>query len=138
MLKKMVSALALTLVSATAALAANYIDPPALKKMLDQKQEVILVDIQPADDFADQHLPGAIETDAFPAKTAAQKARMDKSLPAIMASHAPVVVICPSGKTGAENGYAYLMTKGVPEPRLLILKGGMNGWPYDQMVVKGR
>ena len=138
MLKRTVLSVVFTLFFTSVALAANYIEPPALKKVLDEKQQVILVDIQPADDFADQHLPGAIETDAFPAKSDAQKARMDKALPAIMASHAPVVVICPSGKTGAENGYAYLMTKGVPEPRLLILKGGMNGWPYDQMVVKGR
>ncbi|MBV5339838.1 MAG: rhodanese-like domain-containing protein [Deltaproteobacteria bacterium] len=138
MFKRIVLTLALTLLSATAALAANYIEPQELKELLDKKSEVILVDIQPAADFEKQHLPGSIETNAFPAAKDEEKARLDKALTVIKASKAPVVVVCPRGKTGAKNSYNYLESKGVPEERMQILEDGIAGWPYKEMFVKGR
>lgn len=138
MFKRMVLTLSLTLLLATQALAANYIESDELKLMLEQKQELILVDIQPAADFKKQHLTGSIETNAFPAKTAEEKARLDKVLPLISQSKAPVIVICPRGKTGAKNSYDYLLSKGVPEERMRILEGGIAGWEFEQLLVKDR
>ena len=138
MLKKLVLTLALTLIAATAAWAANYIEPQELKKLMDQKKPVILVDIQPAADFEKQHLPGSIETNAFPAAKDAEKARLDKTLTVIKASQDPVVVICPSGRTGAKNSYNYLESKGVSADRMQILEGGIHEWPYKELFVKGR
>lgn len=138
MLKRMVLTLTLTLLSAGSALAANFIEAEELKKMIDQKQELILVDIQPAADFEKQHLPGSIETNAFPAKTAEEKTRLDKVLPIINQSKAPVIVICPRGKSGAKNSYDYLHSKGVSEERMKILEDGIAGWEFEKMFVKGR
>lgn len=138
MFKKLALSLALTLVSATVALAANYIEPQELKELLDKKQPIILVDIQPAADFEKQHLPGSIETNAFPAKTDEEKVRLDKSLAIIKASKDPVVVVCPRGKSGAKNSYEYLESKGVSEDRMTILEGGIYEWPYKELFVKGR
>ena len=45
MFKKTALSLALTLVAAGTALAANYIEPPQLKEIMDQKKPVVLVDI---------------------------------------------------------------------------------------------
>ena len=138
MLKRIALSLAFTLLAAGPALATNYITPANLKKMLDAKQEVILVDIQPADQFEKHHLPGSIETNAFPDKSDEEKARLDKTLPVINGSKAPVTVLCPRGKSGAKNSYDYLQSKGVPENRLQILEGGIADWPYNEMFVKGR
>lgn len=138
MFKKLALTLILTLVTATAALAANYIEPQELKELLDKKQPVILVDIQPAADFEKHHLAGAIETNAFPAKTDEEKKRLDKTLPIIKASKAPVVVICPRGKSGAKNSYEYLVSQGISEDRMQILEGGVYEWPYADLFVKGR
>jgi len=138
MFKKIALSLAFTLLFAAPALATNYITAPKLKKMLDEKQEVILVDIQPADQFEKHHLPGSIETNAFPAKSNEEKARLDKALAIINASKAPVTVLCPRGKSGAKNSYDYLQSKGVDEKRLQILEGGIADWPYGEMFVKGR
>lgn len=138
MIKKLALTLALTLVSATAALAANYIEPQELKELLDKKKPVILVDIQPAADFEKQHLPGSIETNAFPAKSADEKKRLDKTLPVIKTSKDPVVVVCPRGKSGAKNSYEYIVSQGVPEDRMTILEGGIAEWPYKELFVKGR
>jgi len=138
MLKRIALSLALTLLAAGPALATNYITPAKLKKMLDAKQEVIMVDIQPVADFAKQHLPGSIETNAFPAKSDEEKARLDKALPVINGSKAQVIVLCPRGKSGAKNSYDYLQSKGVVENRLQILEGGIADWPYTEMFVKGR
>ena len=138
MLKKVVLSLSLILVSATAALAANYIDPAELKELLDKKKPVIMVDIQPAADFEKQHLAGSIETNAFPAKTVEEKKRLDKALLIIKASTAPVVVICPRGKSGAKNSYEYIVSQGVSEDRMQILDGGITVWPYKELFVKGQ
>ena len=138
MLKRIALSLAFTLLTAAPALATNYITPANLKKMLDAKQEVIMVDIQPAADFAKQHLPGSIETNAFPAKSDEEKGRLNKALPVINGSKAQVIVLCPRGKSGAKNSYDYLQSKGVVENRLQILEGGIADWPYGEMFVKGR
>ena len=138
MLKKIALSFALILASATIALAANYIEPQELKELLDKKKPVILVDIQPAADFEKQHLPGSIETNAFPAKTDEEKARLDKALAVIKASKDPVVVVCPRGKSGAKNSYTYLESKGISEDRMTILEGGIHEWPYKELFVKGR
>lgn len=97
-----------------------------------------MVDIQPAADFTKQHLPGSIETNAFPGKSDEEKARLDKALPTINTSKAQVIVLCPRGKGGAKNSYDYLQSKGVPENRLQILEGGIADWPFAEMFVKGR
>jgi len=138
MLKKIALSLVLSIASATVALAANYIEPQELKELLDKKKPVILVDIQPAADFEKQHLPGSIETNAFPAKTDEEKARLDKALAIIKTSKDPVVVVCPRGKSGAKNSYNYLESKGISEDRMQILEGGIHEWPYKELFVKGR
>jgi len=138
MLKKIALSLVLSIASATVALAANYIEPQELKELLDKKKPVILVDIQPAADFEKQHLPGSIETNAFPAKTDEEKARLDKALAVIKTSKDPVVVVCPRGKSGAKNSYNYLESKGISEDRMQILEGGIHEWPYKELFVKGR
>lgn len=138
MLKKIALFFVLSIASATVALAANYIEPQELKELFDKKKPVILVDIQPETDFEVQHLPGSIETNAFPAKTDEEKARLDKALTVIKASKDPVVVVCPRGKSGAKNSYQYLESKGVPEDRMQILEGGIAEWPFKELFVKGR
>ena len=138
MMKRMVLTLTFSLLTAANALAANFIESEDLKKLIDQKQELILVDIQPAADFEKHHLPGSIKTNAFPAKTVEEKARLDKVLPIISQSKAPVIVICPRGKSGAKNSYDYLLSKGVPEDRMKILEDGIHGWEFETMFVKGR
>lgn len=138
MFKKSALLLVMFLLSSTVALAANILEQDELKNMLDNNQPVILVDIQPAADFEKQHLPGSIETNAFPAKTAAEKARLDKALAIIEASADPVVILCPRGKSGAKNSYDYFLSKGVPEERLSILEDGVLGWPFEEMFVTGR
>jgi rhodanese-related sulfurtransferase len=137
MIKKLIIT-ALLLTHASLACAANYISPDELKLMIQQQKDVVLVDIQPSDEFEQHYLKGAIETNAFPAKNPDEKQRLDKTLPSINASTAPVVIICPRGGSGAKNSYEYFQAKGVPENRLLILKGGIAGWPYQELLQHGR
>jgi rhodanese-related sulfurtransferase len=126
----------LLLAHASLALAANYIDADELKQIILQNREVVIVDIQPTGEFSQHFLKGSIETNAFPAKSADEKQRLDKALPAISSSSAPVVIICPRGKSGAKNSYEYLISKGIPENRLLILDGGIAEWPYKELLQK--
>lgn len=122
----------------TTALAANYVKPDEFKKWLESGKKMIIVDIQPAQDFEKHHFKGSIETNAFPAKTDEEKRRLDKVIPQIMSSKDDVVIICPRGRSGASNTYEYLKSKGTPENRLYILEGGIEGWPYKEMFIRGR
>ncbi|MBL0226711.1 MAG: rhodanese-like domain-containing protein [Geobacteraceae bacterium] len=133
MFKKLVIS-ALILTHASLALAANYIGPDELKQMIQQQKDVVIVDIQPPGEFQQHYLKGSIETNAFPAKNPDEKQRLDKTLTVINASTAPVVIVCPRGGSGAKNSYEYLQSRGIPEERLLILKGGIAGWPYQELL----
>lgn len=128
----------LSLLMPYTAFAADYVKRDMFKQWLKTAKQVVIVDIQPADDYEKQHFKGSIETNAFPAKTEEERKRIDKALPAISSSKDEVVIICPRGRSGASNTYDYLVNKGVSEKRLFILEGGIAGWPYKELYVKGR
>lgn len=137
MFKRLIITVALT-ISASSVFAAQYIKPDDLKRSMDQKKSVVIVDIQTADDFTKHHLDSSLETNAYPVKSPEDKKRLDQAITTINSSASPVVIVCPRGKGGAMNTYEYLKTKGVPEGRLFILEGGMAGWPYKEVVRQGR
>lgn len=138
MKKHLVLAMVFVFVLTTVALAANYVKPDEFKKWIETGKKMIIVDIQPKDEFEDHHFKGSIETNAFPAKTDEEKKRLDSAIEKIKKSKDDVVIICPRGKSGASNTYDYIKSKGVPENRLYILEGGIAGWPYKEMLIKGR
>ncbi len=119
------------------AFAANMVKPALFKQWLENKKPLIIVDIQTAEEFSKHHFEGSIETNAFPAKTGEEKAKIDKAYNIIKNSSDDVVIICPRGKGGAMNTYEYLKSKGVDEKRLYILEGGIQGWPYKE-ALKGK
>lgn len=124
---------------AAPAFASNSVKPEVFKHWLESGKSMVIVDIQPADDFEEQHFKGAVETNAFPARTDEEKKRLDKALAKIQtARDSVVVIVCPRGKTGASNAYEYLKSRGVPENRLFILEGGIAGWPWPALFVAGR
>lgn len=113
----------------------NYIEPDTFKEWLETKKPVIIVDIQVQDEFAAHHFPGSIETNAYPVKTEAEKKSIDPAVAAYKQTGNEVVVVCPRGGGGAKRCYTYLKEQGVPEEKLLILKGGVEKWPYKEMLV---
>ncbi|HZV82966.1 MAG TPA: rhodanese-like domain-containing protein, partial [Geobacteraceae bacterium] len=90
-----------------------------------------------AADFGKQHFKGAIETNAYPVKSDESRQRLDKTIPLLTASANPVVIVCPRGGGGAKATYDYLKSRGIEEKRLLILEGGMQGWPHKNLVESG-
>jgi rhodanese-related sulfurtransferase len=135
---KILCILALLLAHVSLALGANYISPDDLKQMIQQQKDMVIVDIQPTNEYEQHHFKGSIETTAFPVKNSDERQLLDKSLPAIKASSVPVVIVCPRGGSGAKNSYEYFQAKGIPEDRLLILKGGIAGWPFQELLQHGR
>lgn len=131
-------ALLAVLLAPPVSLAANYVKPDVFKQWLANNKPLVIIDIQTAENFEEHHFKGSIETNAFPAKSDEEKKRLDKVLPKIQSSKDDVVIICPKGKGGALNTYDYLLSKGIAEGRLFILEGGIGGWPYPDLFVKGR
>lgn len=110
----------------------NYITAEELEKRLNHGPSVILVDICPAEQFAEGHIRGSIETRAYPVKTDQEKARLDEAMSRITVSSDDVVIVCPGGGGGARSTVDYYKSKGVSGKRLLILEKGMAAWPYEK------
>ena len=134
-MKRTLLALLIPLALCSSALASgySYTGTVQFKESLESGKPMVIVDIQIPAEFALHHFKGALETDAFPAKSDAERARLDKVLPLIAANRDEVVIVCPRGGGGAKNTYDYLKAKGVDEKRLRILEGGMQGWPYQAL-----
>jgi rhodanese-related sulfurtransferase len=109
----------------------NYIAPDALQKRITEGSPMILIDICSVDQFAAGHIKGSIETNAYPVKTDAEKARLAKYLPQIKTASEDVIIVCPRGGGGAKNTFDFYKSNGVEEKRLLILEKGMEKWPYE-------
>ena len=132
-MKKLLVALSIVLLLPVMAWASdyNYISQDALKQQLASHSEMTIVDICPVAQYAKGHVPGAIETNAYPVKTDEERAKLQAVLPKLAASSEDVVIVCPGGAGGAKRTYDYYMANGIAESRLHILEKGMNGWPYQ-------
>lgn len=135
-MKKLVAAALLTLlcIATASAMDYNYISQDAMRDRLDKKEPVTIVDICPMDQYATGHLPGSIETNAYPVKTDEERAKLEHALPALQASAEDIVIVCPGGRGGAKRTVDFYKVNGIDEQRLLILEKGMNNWPYQTEV----
>ncbi len=139
MINKLISILTGILLFAGAVWADGYntITAQDLNQRIKQGPPVILVDICPVEQFAKGHIPGSLETNAYPVKTDEEKARLDKVMLKITASSDDVVILCPKGGSGAKNTFDYFKSKGISEKRLLILENGVSEWPYEKRMKEG-
>jgi rhodanese-related sulfurtransferase len=129
--------LAIALVSVSAwAGTYQYVSADDLKQKLEKHEDVLLLDIQVANEFAQHHLAGAIATYAYPVKSESDIAKLQTVLVQAIATVKPVIIICPRGAGGAKRTYDYLKNQGVSEARLLILEGGQQKWPFQQLLAK--
>ena len=109
----------------------QYISTDEMNARLATKSETVIVDICDAEQFAKGHLPGSIETNAYPVKTDEERARLEPAFSTAQQSEADVVIVCPRGGGGAKRTYDRFQAKGIATNRLYILEGGMDGWPHE-------
>ena len=100
----------------------NFISAESLSNRINSGFSMIIVDICPVEQFAEGHIKGSIETNAYPVKTKAEKARLAEHLPKIKASTDDVVIVCPRGGGGAKRTFGFYRDHGVEKDRLLISK----------------
>lgn len=81
----------------------NFISAETLNNRINSESSMIIIDICPVEQFANGHIKGSIETNAYPVKTKAEKARLAERLPKIKASTDDVVIVCPRGGGGAKK-----------------------------------
>lgn len=139
-MKVLSSIVLFVLVMVTSAVAAeyNYISPEDMKQRISANEDTIIVDIQVEEEFMQHHLPGSLATFAYPVKTDAERAKIDKAIEQYQNTENMVVIICPRGKGGAKRCYDYMKKNNVPDEKLYILEKGMSGWPYKEMLVTGK
>ena len=112
----------------------NYITPEKTKLRIESGEAVTLLDIQIEDEYARHHIRGSLATYAYPVKSDAQKAKLDRVIPNLSANTDPIVIICPRGGGGAKRTFEYLVSRGIQSKRMFILEKGQSGWPYPQLV----
>lgn len=139
-MKKLLMIIAASFLAAPSALASNYnyVSPETVKTWIETRIPVMIVDIQVKEDFEAHRLPGSVATYAYPVKTNVEKTRLDNIVRTSMEKDTPVVIVCPRGGGGAKRCYDYLKSRHLPESRLLILKNGIAGWPYKELLETGR
>ncbi len=115
----------------------NYIAAKDMKSRIETGSEIIIVDIQIEKEFKEHHLPGSIATYAYPVKTEAERAQIDKAVQLFQESGKDVVIVCPRGEGGAKRCYDYMQKKNVPSEKIYILEKGIAGWPYKELFEKG-
>lgn len=128
--------LVMTSGTAMAGLFYNYVSPDEFKGWLEGGKPVLIVDIQVADEFKEHHFKNSIETNAFPVNTDEERKQIDRAVQVYKETGHDVVVVCPRGGGGAKRCYDYLQESGVPKDKLTILKGGVEKWPYKEMLEK--
>jgi rhodanese-related sulfurtransferase len=114
----------------------NYMQPSLVKQLVEAQKPITLLDIQQEDGYNEHHIPGVLATYAYPVKTDADKAKLDKYREQLQAGQEPIVIICPRGAGGAQRTYDYLVEIGVSANRLFILEKGQGGWPYPELTEK--
>lgn len=136
-MRKVVTMTVLLLSFAASAFAAGcqFVEPAQFKQWLESGKKMQIVDIQVPAEFQKHHFQGALETNAYPMKSAEEKQRLDAVLPKLSTGKEDIVVVCPRGGGGAKNTASYLMEKGIPAERIYILADGMQGWPYKELAV---
>ncbi len=112
----------------------NYITPDETRSKIESGEAVTLLDIQAEDEYARHHIRGSLATYAYPVKSDAQKAKLDRVIPNLSANTDPIVIICPRGGGGAKRTFEYLASRGIESKRMFILEKGQSGWPYPQLV----
>ena len=100
-----------------------------------QELEAILVDIQPKKASKEHHFYGSIRTFAYPAKTEMDTESLVQAVRMHNTRGDDVVIISPRGGRASKRSFDFLVTRGIPEEKLFILKGGIRKWPYKKMLL---
>lgn len=109
----------------------QYISAAELNKRLEAGDAMVLLDICPADKFAAGHIPGSIETNAYPTQTPEERARLDQGLETLTAGNDDIIIVCPGGGGGARRTVDYYIAQGIDGKRIYILEKGLREWSYQ-------
>jgi molybdopterin synthase sulfurtransferase len=120
------------------AFAYNLMEPEDLKIRLDSSQTLILLDIQPENDYREHHFYGSLATFAYPVKTELETRNLEQAVSVYRETRLDIVIISPRGGRAAQRTHDFLIGSGVPEAQLFILKGGIRQWPYREMLLNTR
>lgn len=112
----------------------NYMEAEDLKMRIGSNEDMVIIDIQVQDEFNKHHIPGSLGTYAYPVKSAEDRARLSPVIALEQDESRPLVIVCPRGAGGAKRTYDYLVDQGIASDRLWILKKGMAGWDYDELI----
>lgn len=113
----------------------TLMEPDAFKIRLETKEPTILVDIQPKNAYKEHHFFGSVRTYAYPAKTEMDTQSLVQAVRMFESYGNDVVIISPRGGRASRKTYDFLITRGIPEENLFILKGGIREWPYKELLL---
>lgn len=117
------------------AFAYNMMEAGDLKVRIETKEPTTLVDIQPKNAYKEHHFYGSVRTYAYPAKTEMDTQSLVQAVRMYESYGNDLVIISPRGGRASKRTYDFLITRGVPEEKIFILKGGLREWPYPEMLL---
>lgn len=118
----------------SADVAMSYMTPDELRGQLDS-EDVVVVDVRKAADYATSHIKGAISADMDAAKngdtdtaTATMKAALEEATGSETGAGKTLVLVCYSGASYAQAGTNILSEMGADMDSVKTLEGGMKAW----------
>lgn len=106
-----------------------------LKEQLESKNPPILLDIQKKNAYQEHHFKDSVRTYAYPARTEYDLQSVVQGVRVYERTGNNVVIIGPRGGRASQRTVDYLITRGIPEEKIFILKGGIREWPYKEMLL---
>ncbi len=109
----------------------QYRTAEELHQAMENGDNLLLLDVQPQDQYDQHHIAGVTATFAFPCDTPETQAILKDYVKDLKSFDGDVILICPMGKMGSGNAFDYFVSQGVDPAKLYILEGGQTGWPYE-------
>jgi len=116
------------LLAATPALASDYerVTPDRLKEWLQQGSRVLIVDLQPNDEFQERHFKGSAWVGPDPDKDRNSGARLAQFRKKAVRLQGKVVIVSRDGGVDAHQAAMRLSRRGIDRKRIFILDGGID------------
>lgn len=115
----------MTSTSAVAAEGVGVIEPKELKAKLDAKAEMLVIDVRTSEEFAEGHIPGAIN---IPHTAMSERVKEIETRKA-----EPIVLYCRSGRR-ADLAAEELIEAGFPN--IMVLNGAIESWSKNNLPIE--
>ena len=113
----------------------KYLSAEEVKQNMENLSNIRLIDLQAKRDWERFHILTSIPTHASPLRSKADKKKLKGKLDDFKEEESSIILIAKNDSNmEAERAYKFLLKEGFDQDRLYILKGGIEAWPFEELL----